>query len=240
MRTPALWPTAQMVPSSGSKHLPRSYSLSPLSTTLSGRLRPRARVATAYPASSYAAVIIAGGVTICSSLLTDIASLVRLSLGRTPSRRSSSRIAASSVSYSFRGFPMKFYVYRHWSDGEFWCASTYRPQLLLSPSSSRKFGAPGGDRRSSVSPMIRCSKNFGSSLKLRLVYCYASPHPTRGKRRSYARNCHRSPAVVRGSVREPSSAARLAAVVFHPAIRTAPGVPKNCREISIRPAASRG
>ena len=37
-----------------------------------------------------------------------------------------------------------------------------------------------------------------------------------------------------------SVAAHLAAVVLHPAIRTALGAPKSCRRISARPAASRG
>jgi hypothetical protein len=38
---------------------------------------------------------------------------------------------------------MKFYLWRNWSGGQdFGANSTYRAQLLLSPSSSRKSGAP--------------------------------------------------------------------------------------------------
>src|SRR5262249_54660093 len=99
-------------------------------------------------------------------------------------------------------------------------------------------GKPTGQRQLGSRPAMRS----GSNRKLRSVY-YASPHPTGGKRRSYARNCRRSPAAVRGSAPELTSAgvaAHLAAVVLHPAIRTALGAPKSCRRISARPAASRG
>src|SRR5262249_54472444 len=64
---------------------------------------------------------------------------------------------------------------------------------------------------------------LGSKRRVRLVYCCVSPHPTKGRRRSCARNCRRSPAAVRGSAREPPSAGDSAAVVRHLEIRTAPG-----------------
>src|SRR5215470_10268431 len=73
--------------------------------------------------------------------------------------------------------------------------------------------------------------------KLRLVYCCASPHPTRDTRRSCARNCRRSPAAVRGSALELA----LAGVsVVHGSTRIALGAPKSCRRISARLAASQG
>jgi uncharacterized protein YbjT (DUF2867 family) len=84
-----------------------------------------------------------------------------------------------------------------------------------------------------------CSKmRLGN--KLRLVYCRASPHPTRDRRRSSARNCRRLPAVVRGSAPEPASAEVSAhlALLVQPAIRRALGAPKSCRRISARLAAS--
>ena len=73
-------------------------------------------------------------------------------------------------------------------------------------------GKPIGQRQLGSRPAMRS----GSNRTLRSVYYRASPHPTRGKRRSYARNCRRSPAAVRGSALELASAdvaAHLAAVV---------------------------
>jgi len=84
-----------------------------------------------------------------------------------------------------------------------------------------------------------CSKmRLGN--KLRLVYCRASPHPTRDRRRSSARNCRRLPVAVHGSAPELASAgvaAHLASVV-HRAIRTTLGAPKSCRRILAQLVAS--
>jgi hypothetical protein len=77
-------------------------------------------------------------------------------------------------------------------------------------------------------------------LHFRLVYCRASSRPTRDRRRSYARNCRRSPAAVRGSALELALAGVAAhlASVGHRVTRIALGVPRSCRRISVRLAAS--
>jgi hypothetical protein len=56
------------------------------------------------------------------------------------------------------------------------------------------------------------------------------------RRRSYAHNCRRLPAAVRGSAPELASAA----VVHQPGTRSALGAPKSCRRISARPGCQSG
>src|SRR6516162_876333 len=101
----------------------------------------------------------------------------------------------------------------------------------------RRQGAKTAQRRHHCPPFARptCvnSTRFTNAV---------SPHPTKDRRRSCARNCRRSPATVRGSALElalAGVAAHLASVV-HRSTRIVLGAPKSCRQILARLDASQG
>src|SRR5262249_59706855 len=104
------------------------------------------------------------------------------------------------------------------------CSFFSRPRIVQATKEHQRVGAV------CVEPIL------GSKRRVRLVYCCVSPHPTKGRCRSCARNCRRSPAAVRGSAREPPSAGGSAAGGRHPENWKNPRGPQNRPRDFNRPA----